>query len=479
MPVNQSHELRKDSVGTMEVAALSFAGLAPTMAMALGTSFAAIQAGAAVPLAYLLGMFGSLALAYVVVVFTRRVAASGVAFTWVGAVFGKNPGFVAGWLYAGGWMFATAVVLALSAVSLNALFAQAHVNIHWFVFFVILLVIAAALSMYGVKLSLRVQLGLELVSVAALALVMLVVVVKGGASGNTLAPFNPAYSANGWAGIGFGLIYGFSAFAGFEAGAALGLESKDPRRTIPRAIILSLVISAVFYVFVTYALSIGYGVNNAAKWAADPTPLDTITGRYLNGGVASVIDAMVAVSAFSAGMGVLALSTRVFYGMANHGLAPEWVRRTHPVTKTPYIAIAVASVIALVVGAVVGLSAGTGVLIGVIAGTTTLAFILIYVVVSVAAIWAFGRKASVPTDILVKVGVPVIAIVLLGFSLYASVWPQPPFPYNLAAPLVIGWGLIGVVIAIVQRKRGQTPTLDIEDEAAPAPKAPMPAGRSV
>lgn len=468
MPVDQSHELRKDSVGTAEVAALSFAGLAPTMAMALGTSFAAIQAGAAVPLAYLLGMFGSLALAYVIVVFTRRVAASGVAFTWIGAVFGKNPGFVAGWLYAGGWMFATAVVLALSAVSLNALFAQANISIHWFIFFVILLVVAAGLSMYGVKLSLRVQLALELISVATLFVVMLVVVLKGGASGNTLAPFNPANSANGWSGIGFGLIYGFSAFAGFEAGAALGLESKNPRRTIPRAIILSLVISAGFYIFVTYALSIGYGVSNAAKWAADPTPLDTITGRYLNGGVASVIDLMVAVSAFSAGMGVLALSTRVFYGMANHGLAPDWVRRTHPVTKTPYIAIAVASVVALVVGAVVGLSAGTGVLIGVLAGANTLAFILIYAVISIAAIWAFGRGTSVPTDLIVKVGVPIIAIVLLGFSLYASVWPQPPFPYNLAAPLVIGWGLIGVVIAVIQRRRGEAPTLDIEDEVTAA-----------
>jgi amino acid transporter len=464
MVADPSHELRKDSVGTLEVAALSFAGLAPTMAMALGTSFAAIQAGAATPLAYLLAMFGSLALAYVIVVFSRRVAASGVAFTWVGAVFGKNPGFVAGWLYAGGWMFATAVVLALSAVSLNALFAQARINIHWFIFFVILLVLAAGLSAYGVKLSLRVQLALELISVAALFLVMLVVVVKGGAAGNTLAPFNPANSANGWAGIGFGLIYGFSAFAGFEAGAALGLESKDPRRTIPKAIILSLLISAGFYVFVTYALSIGYGVDHASKWASDPTPLDTITSRYVSGGVASVIDAMVAVSAFSAGMGVLALSTRVFYGMSHHRLMPEWVRRTHPVTRTPYIAIGVAAVITLVVGAAVGLTAGTSILIGVAAGANTLAFILIYAVISIAAIWAFGRKSTVPTDLLIKVGIPIVAIVLLGFSFYTSIYPPPPFPYNLAAPLVIAWGLIGVVIAVIQRRRGETPTLDLEEE---------------
>ena len=469
MAVDVGHELRKDSVGTLEVAALSVAGLAPTMAMALGTSFAAIQAGAAVPLAYLLGMFGSLALAYVIVVFTRRVAASGVAFTWIGAVFGKEVGFVAGWLYAGGWMFATAVVLALSAVNLNAFVGEvSSANINWFIFFIILLVVAAGLSMYGVKLSLRVQLGLEGISMLALFLVMLVVVIKGGASGNSLEPFNPARSPNGWSGIGFGLIYGFSAFAGFEAGAALGLESRDPKRTIPRAIILSLLVSAGFYIFVTYALSIGYGVDHASVWAADGTPLDTITKKYTNGGFASVIDLMVAVSAFSAGMGVLALSTRVFFGMGKHGLAPEWVTRTHPTAKTPYIAILVASIVALVVAAVVGFTAGVSDLIGVTAGANTLAFILIYAAICVAAIWAFGRKTSVPTDVLIKVGVPIVAIVLLGFSMYSSVYPVPPFPFNLAAPLVVAWGIIGVVILFVQRGRGQAPTLDLEEEVTQA-----------
>ena len=469
MAVDSGHELRKDSVGTLEVAALSFAGLAPTMAMALGTQYAAGYAGAAAPLAYLLGMFGSLALAYVIVVFTRRVAASGVAFTWIGAVFGKNVGFVAGWLYAGGWMFATAVVLALSAVSLNAFFLEvSNADISWFIFFVILLIIAAGLTMYGVQLSLRVQLGLELISVAALFLVMLVVVIKGGAAGNSLQPFNPGQSPKGWSGIGFGLIFGFSAFAGFEAGAALGLESKEPKRTIPRAIILSVLISAGFYIFVTYALSIGYGIDHASTWASDGTPLDTITKRYLNGGAASVIDAMVAVSAFSAGMGVLSLSTRVFFGMGKHGLAPEWVTRTHPTARTPYIAILVAAIVAFIVGAGLGLTAGTSVLIGLLAAANTLAFILIYAAICVAAIWAFGRATNVPTALIVKVGVPIIAIVLLGFSMYASVYPPPSFPYNLAAVLVVAWGLIGVVVLLIQRGRGEAPTLDLEAEVTEA-----------
>ena len=460
---DSSHELLKDSVGTLEVAALCFAGLAPTMAMALGTQFAAIQAGAATPLSYLGAMFGSLALTYVVVVFSRRVAASGVAFTWVGAVFGKNPGFLAGWLYASGWVFGAGVVLVLASLSLNVLFLKAGINIHWYIFFVILLAIAASLTAYGVRPSLRATLGMELVSVLAVALVALWVVIRGGDAGNSLAPFNPANSASGWGGIGFGMIYGFSAFAGFEAGTSLGLESRNPRRTIPRAVLLAVLISAGFYVFVTYALSIGYGVSHAAAWAGDSTPLDTLASRYTNGATAAVIDVMVVVSAFSAGMGNLALATRVFYGMARNRLAPEWVARTHPKAKTPYIAIFVAAVVTLIMGTCVGLIFGSNYVIGLVSGTTTLAFIAIYVTICVAAIWAFGRKSSAPTDLVVKVGLPIVAIVLLGFSFYSSFNPVPPFPYNLAGPLVILWGLIGVVFAYIQRRRGVTPTLDIED----------------
>jgi len=71
------------------------AGLAPTMAMALGTSFAATEAGDAVPLCYVFAMIGSFALAYVIVRFARRRPGSGVAFTYVDQAFGKTAGFVA------------------------------------------------------------------------------------------------------------------------------------------------------------------------------------------------------------------------------------------------------------------------------------------------------------------------------------------------------------------------------------------------
>src|ERR1700728_2786627 len=80
----------KKALTSIEASGLSLAGLAPTMAMALGTAFAASEAGAAVPLSYLLAMVGSFSLAYVVVRFARQYdRASGVAFTYVRGSLGK------------------------------------------------------------------------------------------------------------------------------------------------------------------------------------------------------------------------------------------------------------------------------------------------------------------------------------------------------------------------------------------------------
>src|ERR1700690_1049009 len=111
----------KKALTTVEASGLSLAGLAPTMAMALGTAFAASEAGAAVPLSYLLAMVGSFSLAYVVVRFARQYdRASGVAFTYVRGSLGKLAGFITGWVYVAAWLSSTAVVLAIGGVSASA-----------------------------------------------------------------------------------------------------------------------------------------------------------------------------------------------------------------------------------------------------------------------------------------------------------------------------------------------------------------------
>jgi amino acid transporter len=446
---------------TVEVSGLSLAGLAPTMAMALGTGFAASEAGGAVPLSYLLAMIGSFSLAYVIVRFARRYdVASGVAFTYVGASLGRLAGFVAGWVYVAAWLSSTAVVLAIAGVSASALLDRHNVDVHWFWIFLVLLVIVVALNYLGVRPSIRLLVVLELVSMLVLAIVMLHVVFRGGASGNSLKPFEPSLSAKGWSGIGYGMIYGFSGFAGFEAAAALGRESDNPRRVIPRAIVFSLLAAALFYILVTYALSIGYGVHNSATWAADGAPLDTIVGRYSGSAWAQTVDVMVIISAFSSGLGLVTLSSRIMFDISHNGQAPHQLSAEHRRFRTPYIGVLVAGIIALLLAVLVGLTASVGTMIGFLAGANTLGLILVYAVLSLGALVyrraaADGRTPS-PIALWASIIIPIIAVCLLGYAFYASVIPQPAFPFNLTPVAVAGVVVAALIGAWILKARGRS-----------------------
>jgi amino acid transporter len=428
------------------------------MAMALGTSFAATEAGDAVPLCYVFAMIGSFALAYVIVRFARRRPGSGVAFSYVDSAFGKTAGFTAGLLYALAWLFAIAVTLAICAVAISAILGEYHHNVSWFPFFLAEIVIVFVLNYLGVKPSVRTQVLAEVGSMIAVTVIFILALSSSKMPALSLQPFNPHLATKGWGGIGYGMIYGFSGFAGFEGAAALGFETKNPRRGIPRAIIFSLLGAAVFYIFVTYALAIGFGPHGGATWGAAGSPLATILTHALGPNWATAVEAMVALSGFSAGLGLVTLSTRVLHGMSLSGLMPAMFRKEHVRFRTPYIGVAAVVVVACAYGVWIGLWRGANFLIGFTAGATTLGLIAVYIATSVGAIVVFGLRGA-SSRRWIAIVVPIISCGLLVYAFYASVIPVPAFPYSLAPYIVLAIAIIAIVVGFRLRTR-----TDIETE---------------
>ena len=460
---NGAYELKINTLGTADVAAMSIGGMSPTLGIALSTPIMAVSTGIVVPFAYVMGTIGVLAAAYGVLMFSRRSASAGVAFSYLGATFGKRVGFVAGWVHSGAWLVLVPVVDAIAAVSLQAFLQSINISIPWFPTFLVLLALSFLLSFYGVKLNIRTQMILELGSMAFITIVMLIVIVRGGHDGLSLAPFNPAKATGGISGLGFGLLFAFSSFQGWEAAAALGKEAKDPHRSIPRGLLGALLVSAVFFLIVSYGLAVGYGASHAAVWGKDAVPLGTISTMYTNSAVGAITNLLVAVSAFSDGLAGLALTSRVYHTMSNAGLGVEWLRRVHPRFNTPYGGLTVTIVVGAVLGLVIGVPFGEVNLVGILAGANTIAFQLVYLGIAAAAIWLFlPRVKSLPTA-LFRVGIPGVAIVLLGYAIYGSTLPPPPFPLNLAAPVFAAWLIVGIVLAYILRHRGQAPTLDVPE----------------
>ena len=109
-------KLARGTLRLPDAIAISVSVLAPGMAMLLNVSGVAATSGGSTPLAFLLGGVACLALAFVVIGFTRRMASAGYAYTYASRSLGKGAGFMAGWLYFFGMI--CFVPMTMSAVAI-------------------------------------------------------------------------------------------------------------------------------------------------------------------------------------------------------------------------------------------------------------------------------------------------------------------------------------------------------------------------
>jgi len=122
-------------------------------------------------------------------------------------------------------------------------------------------------------------------------------------------------------------------------------EAKVPHRDIPRAMVLTLLISTVLYVAVA---ATAISVVSAERLASSPAPLSLVF-RAVAGVSPATISAIAIVATLNTILAQMTMAARVIYGMARQGDLPGIAGRVHPRTATPLIATAliVASVIAL------------------------------------------------------------------------------------------------------------------------------------
>jgi amino acid transporter len=311
--------LRHGVLNLADAFAQSLALLSLALGVATATSAAAISAGAATPWAYIVAGVGCLCLASVIVRFTARMASAGGIYTYIARGLHPNGGFIGGWLYGTAFAVGISFVMCIGAVTMATLFDQ-HTSWSpsWFQCFLILLGGLLLFAFFDIRLSTRTQLVLGAAGVAAILLLAVVILAKGGDSGVTLQPLNPE-NLPSTHGLFLAVVFAFTGFIGFEAAAVLGEEAADPRRAIPRAILTAAVVAVVWYVFITWTMSVGFGVANAGKWAQDVAPLDTLANRYSGTWLSVLVDIAVITSAFIASLAGLHLTARTFFAMGREG----------------------------------------------------------------------------------------------------------------------------------------------------------------
>lgn len=466
--------LQRNAIGLIEVLFQSITHMAPAVAVALSIGAATGFAGKLTPLAVVLAMVACLFTAYSIGQLAQHLPSAGGMYTYVAR--GLGPLF--GWLLA--WAFALAEPLVapilLAAFGLyGGIFLTTYLHIgEGFTYLWVVLAVLCGLLLWwliysGVQLSTRTGVVLGAIEISIFVFISVLLIVKAGDK-NTLDVFIPG--SKGIQPAFQGMIFCLLAFIGFEASAPLGEEAREPRRTIPRAVIWSTVGVGAFYVLCYYAATVYFGVNrmgdfytfnNGDPWGFLGTDVLGTLGGIL------VVFAIINSSLANANSGATA-ATRSLWSMARGGLLPKMFAAIHPRHRTPVNAVHFQILVAIVVAVAGGLILaadpypGSGpiniyVFIGTMLG---LLFAGMYMAVNLAVIGFYWREKRDEFNVLKHLVVPLLGVLAMIPAMMSVIGGLtiPFFDVNLpaytnslrfTAPIVGAWMAIGIVIYFVLR----------------------------
>ena len=271
-------------------------------------------------------------------------------------------------------------VVSSSAVTLgSAGYIAQFVDLPQTLIVVVIVVMLGAVAAWGILESVVLAGLFTLIEVGGLLAIIVAAVYRDVPFVAALAQ-TPPFDAIVLSGIGFASLLAFFAFIGFEDLANVVEEVKVPHRDLPRAMVLTLVISTALYVAVA---AIAVSVVAPEKLAASPAPLSLVFNA-----VAGISPATISVIAIVATLNTIlaqmTMAARVIYGMARQGDLPKIAGHVHPRTATPLVATALIVVLVIVLAVSVSLER--------LAESTSLATLAVFALVNLALLRLRQRR---------------------------------------------------------------------------------------
>ncbi len=440
-------DLRTGSVGLAGVLMQSIAQISPTLGVFYTIAFTTTEAGRSAPLTYLAAFAVCLLIAIPIRGLARHLPSAGGFYTYVSQGIGPRWGFITGWLYA---ISVTIVPAALAAftggVLHDELDSRYGFGVPWWAYALVILLICFACAYRSIVISVRFLVVMSVFEMVVGLGLAFTGIIHPGPGGRSASGFNPAGISSS-SGFFLAIVLSIFAFTGFESAAAVGEESRDPKRLIPRAITGSLVLVGAFYVVCAWGLQVGWGVANLHALAVSPTaPAFVLADRlWGNGGSILVLIALV-----NSGLGVCIActtsSTRTLFGMARTGALPAVLARVSRSFGTPITAVYLQSAVAIVVLLAAGLPLGDYNLFNLLGTTGTFVYIPIFILSNVAAYRYFRRVHPEEFSAFSYVVCPIISTAALLTIGYKSMVPLPASPVDYAPLVAAAYLLLGVLI---------------------------------
>ncbi len=445
-----SRDLDRRTATGLEVFGQSLAATGPSIAVAGTVAVVYLTAGKGAIWSYVLATVVVVLVGYSIAQFARRTAAAGSLYSYTASGLGRGTAFASGWGLIFGYLGIAAACLAGAALYFGAFVAKLGASGEsraWQLpLIVVFLVLTVAIPIRGVRISTRLAVILEIVSLLAIGVLLVALFIHYGARVDTSQFKATGSSATG---IALGSVLAVGAFVGFESSSSLGIEARSPHRAIPRAILFTVLGAGILYIIACYAQVLGFG--SAASLAQSSAPLNDLAANAGVGWLAYYLDLAVAISAAACVSASLNAAARSVYSLAREEILPGRLARAHPRFKTPHAAI---YLLAPVVGVVPFVLVADGIsplnIFAYLGTLATYGYLLAYVLVSVAApIYLARRQVLTPLPVIVAV----LATVAIGYVIYKNLVPVPPAPYNAFPYIFLGWIAIGVAWYLIIKAR--------------------------
>jgi len=455
--------LRRDAVGLREVLFQSITGMAPGAAIAASIPAGAGYAGGSLPLAVVIALIACMLSASSIGLLAREMPAAGSLATYAARGLHPAAGFLTAWAYILVAVLIPPLVLLqlgfTTASTINSDF-PGYPSTLWWPWALAGAVIVLAAGYFGIRTSARMGTILGISEIAVFVVLAVFLIVHAGGH-NTLKVFGTGYTPKGYSGLTgviAGSVYTVLAFGGFEGAAPLAEESRNPRRTVQLAVLLSTLGVGLLYVFTTYAADVAFGPGKFASFTSSGSSSWEGMARNLYGLFwFFVFLAIVNSTIANANAGVNVMS-RMSFAMGRIHAFPAALARVHPRFRSPVLGIVLSFVLTTAVMLGLGLAynptnaffmAGTGIVI---------VLILVYILMNAACIGYFavaGNRGGKRWSPVLHLIIPVLGIAAFvpawltaaGIKVFSFVSPLTP-PSSYMGPGVAGFMVVGLIYLI-------------------------------
>jgi putrescine importer len=328
-------------LGLPGVVLFGLAYMAPLIV--LGTfGVVATTTGGTVPSAYILALVAMLftAASYGKMAATHPVAGS--AYTYVRKAIDSRLGFLVGWAVLLDYFFLPMVIWLIGGAYLSAQF-PAVPSWLWLIAFILL---TTVLNVLGIKIAEKANFVLMAFQILVIAFFVVLSISQVVSDGHSLASGDPFFHPGStFATISGGAALATYSFLGFDAVTTLTEETIEPRRTIPRAILLTALIGGGIFVVLAYFTQLvhpGSVFNDESSAAFE---IATHIGGNL---FASFFLAGLVVAQFASGIAAQASASRLMFAMGRDGVLPRIFGRLQPKLHTPTFAIGLTGLVGLI-----------------------------------------------------------------------------------------------------------------------------------